>query len=425
MRKMQFCGVSIVITFILSLSGTAADQSSSTTLSGLPTAAQASISAAIGRDNPGYSAKAVASGFEATTWVQLAKLTASDGNSLGLVAISGNTVVAVPCNGSMCQPSPAAYVFVKPSSGWTDMTETAQLTTSDGAGLEFVAISGNTVVGSNRFSDWPYGAAYVFVKPASGWMNMTETAKLTSGTAELDCEYLGEDGVAISGGTVVVGCPDSYNPRGGAGFVFVKPKTGWVNMNATAILRPSDPNYGAVGVSPSISGNTVVLGAPYATVGSNVQQGAVYLFVKPATGWADMTETAKLTASDGTPNQCLGGSVAIHDDMVAAGVFNPFCAKGAAPAYVFVKPTTGWANSTETAKLIGRKARLSSVAISPNRVVVSNGVAALVFHKPASGWRTTSRFNAKINSSGSVAVKDWPPTVLTAGGDAVYVFGKQ
>src|SRR4051812_15382880 len=54
-----------------------------------------------------------------------------------------------------------------------------------------------------------------------------------------------------------------------------------------------------LGVSVAISGDTVVAGADRATVGTHPEQGAAYVFVKPATGWANATQTAKLTSSDG------------------------------------------------------------------------------------------------------------------------------
>jgi hypothetical protein len=79
-----------------------------------------------------------------------------------------------------------------------------------------------------------------------------------------------------------------------------------------ANLRASDgAALDYLGYSVAVSGNTVVVGAPIATIGSNIVQGAVYVFVKPAGGWANMTETAKLTASDGTPVSLFGLSVAI------------------------------------------------------------------------------------------------------------------
>ena len=52
----------------------------------------------------------------------------------------------------------------------------------------------------------------------------------------------------------------------------------------------------------------MVVGAPYATVGANADQGAVYVYVKPSSGtWADAVETAKLTASDGAAGDSSAG----------------------------------------------------------------------------------------------------------------------
>jgi hypothetical protein len=48
-------------------------------------------------------------------------------------------------------------------------------------------------------------------------------------------------------------------------------------------------------------------------------QGAAYVFVKPAGGWADATQTAKLTASDGAAGDALGFSVAVSSDTIVAG----------------------------------------------------------------------------------------------------------
>src|SRR5271165_1929931 len=62
-------------------------------------------------------------------------------------------------------------------------------------------------------------------------------------------------------------------------------------------------------VAISSSGNTVAVG-----MASTHIPGAVYIFSKPATGWAGMTQTAKLTASDGSANDYLGFSVAISGD---------------------------------------------------------------------------------------------------------------
>ena len=73
------------------------------------------------------------------------------------------------------------------------------------------------------------------------------------------------------------------------------------------------------GYSVAISGNTVVVGAPYATVGGNADQGAAYVFTESGSGWANMTQTAKLTASDGAAGDDFGGSVSISGNTVVVG----------------------------------------------------------------------------------------------------------
>ncbi len=69
------------------------------------------------------------------------------------------------------------------------------------------------------------------------------------------------------------------------------------------------------GCSVSISGNMVAVGAN----GANSGQGAAYVFNEPAAGWADMPQTAKLTASDGAAYDSFGGSLSISGDTVVTG----------------------------------------------------------------------------------------------------------
>jgi hypothetical protein len=226
------------------------------------------------------------------------------------------------------------------------MTQTAKLTASDGAGGDTfgyaTGISGDTVVvGAHNDQvvggDYERGSVYVFVKPPTGWVNMTQMAKLTS--SDGGAYDLFGISISISGDTIVAAAQ-----RKCAAYVFVKPPTGWANMTQTARLDSSSTIYDYFGYSAAISGDTVAIGAPWDGVGSNSQQGSVYAFVKPGGGWSNMTETAKLTASDGGYKHYLGLSVAISGDRVAA--------IGGNAAYVFDKPTGGWAgNLNENAKL--------------------------------------------------------------------------
>jgi trimeric autotransporter adhesin len=165
--------------------------------------------------------------------------------------------------------------------------------------------------------------------------------------------------------------------------------------------------YGAGAVAVSADGSTVVAGAPYAEAGGNSQQGAAYVFVRPAGGWATATETAKLTASDGATYDHWGGSTGVSADgsTVVVG--------GRGAAYVFVRPAGGWATATETAKLTASDGTAvgSGVGVSADGSTVVAGAyystaglsyaAAYVFVRSAGGWSSESEVARLTSSDGS------------------------
>jgi hypothetical protein len=293
---------------------------------------------------------------------ETAKLTASDGavgDGLGIsVAIDGDTIVAGAPGATVNGVSQggAVYVFLKPKGGWRSESETAKLTASESslsASLgSAVAIRGDAVVASAPFVpltvvNGDEGVVYVFSEPRRGWRSETETAKLTA-SDEATNGGLGLFSVGISGDTIVAaGGGGSVSQRNGV-YVFVEPKGGWRSETETAKLTASDGN--AIG-SPAIDGHTIVAGGTGATVNGNPDQGAVYVFVEQKGGWRSETESAKLTASDGAPEDQLGISVAVQSDTIVAGadLANNF---GPGAVYVFVKPRGGWASATQTVKLI-------------------------------------------------------------------------
>src|SRR4029453_7378046 len=90
-------------------------------------------------------------------------------------------------------------------------------------------------------------------------------------------------------------------------YVFVEPAAGWATGTETAKLTASDGvAFDEFGGSVAGSGDTGGRGARPGVVGGNLNQGSAYVFVEPATGWADGTETAKLTASDGAAGDNFG-----------------------------------------------------------------------------------------------------------------------
>ncbi len=371
-------------------------------------------------------------------FIQQAELTASDGaaeDKLGWsVAASDDTiVVGAPLHkvGSNVSQG-AAYVFVMPALGWASATQSAELTASDGAAgdaLGFsVAVSGDTIVvgapGHTVDSDPGQGTAYVFVMPASGWAgSLTKTAELAASNGA-EGEELGGS-VAVSGDTIVVGAP--FQPVGshanqGAAYVFVMPASGWAgSLTQTAELTASDGAEGdELGYSGGVSGDTIVAGAPFQPVDSHANQGAAYVFVMPTSRWANTTQTAELTASDGAAGNGLGYSVGVSGDTIAAGApgHKVDSNVGQGAAYVFVMPALGWASATQTAELTASDGAADdelgySVGVSDDTVlagapfhrVAANAKqgAAYAFAMPTSGWAGSLTQTAELAASDGAA----------------------
>jgi uncharacterized protein (DUF2345 family) len=270
------------------------------------------------------------------------------------------------------------------------MTQTAELTASDAyAFLDFgtsVGISGNTIV----VGSYGNNSAYVFTEPQGGWTNMTETAVLsnTNGIATLFGEY-----VAIDGNTIAVSEPKTFTQRGRVQ-VFTEPAGGWVSATPTGSIIASDTtNYAYFGTSLSVNGSTIVVGAS----GVNNATGAVYVFVEPKAGWSGShSQTAELTASDGKIGNSFGAAVAIKGNTIVSGAPDKYNQVGG--AYVFVEPASGWKNMTETGQLSASGLVMGSyfanaVTISPNKIAVGSSTSittgtAYAYTEPSTGWKS-------------------------------------
>ena len=318
-------------------------------------------------------------------WTQAAKLTASDGaayDNFGIsAAVDGDTVVVgAPGNDGAGADSGSVYVFVKPTGGWATSTETAKLTASDGAALDYfgysVAVDGDTVlVGAYQDDDdendsEDSGSAYVFTKPNSsgGWadwdpMADTETAKLTASDGA-DDDWFGIS-VALDGNTAVIGAPgdDDKGIDSGSAYVFVKPSGAWADGNETGKLTASggaaQDNFGysvAVDVDTLEVGGaevevaTVVVGAyqhdpidPDSDPDSPLyllDAGAAYVFTRDSGGVWDSGE--KLTADDGDALDYFGYSVAVDVDTVVVGAYgDDDNGSASGSAYVFTRDSNG------------------------------------------------------------------------------------
>ncbi len=217
-----------------------------------------------------------------------------------------------------------------------------------------VAIDGDTaVVGADGFNN-NTGEAYIY--------KYDEVSKLFLQKAVLSSTNLSSgdhfgNSVAISGDTVIIGAfgDDEKNSDSGAAYIYEKPSSGWADTNTEkAKLKASDADSDDLfGANVAISGDTVLIGA-YFDNETNTDSGAAYIYEKPSSGWADSAvEKAKLKASDADSSDLFGASVSISGDTVIIGAYlDNETNDGSGAAYIYEKPSSGWADTnTEKAKL--------------------------------------------------------------------------
>jgi hypothetical protein len=276
-----------------------------------------------------------------TTWVLQAKLTASDrswGDQYGkTVAVDGDIIV-VGAYGD--DPSGSVYTYKWNGTRWVEM---AKLTPSDGGSNgqrfgESIAIDGNTlIVGSQGDDDLGLssGAAYVFKWDGTNWV---EQIKLTaSDGTELD--GFGHS-VALNEDTAVIGAPGDDDLGGGSGaaYIFKWDGTNWVQQ--TKLTASDGTAADMFGQSVSVNRDSVVIGVPQDDDLGN-KSGSAYLFLWDGTNWVEQT---KLTASDGTAVDHFGQSVAVGGDIITVGAYNnvDFAAGYFGSVYVFVRNGMSW-----------------------------------------------------------------------------------
>jgi len=168
--------------------------------------------------------------FDGASWIQKAKLTASDGksnDSFGFsVSISGDTAI-VSATGDDDDGifSGSAYIFEFDGANWI---QKAKLTASDGAAFDSfgrsVSISGDTAIVSNFPTGSLAGDAYIFEKPNPGWTDSTETAKLAASDIENGDRF--GISVSISGDTAIVGASGDDDLGFASGSVYIFEKNG-------------------------------------------------------------------------------------------------------------------------------------------------------------------------------------------------------
>ena len=368
---------------------------------------------------------------------QQVKLTASDRGSLSdsdslwskqfgeSVSISGDRLVAGSSSGGLvwtwdAQRAGLVYVYARDGANWIEEARlvASDRTVGDGFGKS-VSISGDTFVvgadGANPDGLANAGTAYVYVREGTSWV---EQAKLTA-SDKAEGDHFGWS-VSISGDTVVVGA-DSADPDGlssaGAAYVYVRSGTKWVEQ--AKLTASNKAPLGKFGTSVSVSGDAVIVGAPWAGSSGLERPGAAYVYVREGTSWVEQT---KLIARDEWINAYFGESVSISGNTLvvgAGGAVDEAWGNTYGAAYVYERKDASW---VEQAKLtasdkanrnfsaLGSVNFGESVSVSGRRVVVgartsdpdglNQAGAAYVFARSGTSWFEQAKLTA-TDKSGS------------------------
>jgi hypothetical protein len=271
-------------------------------------------------DNGSSSGSAYIFRYNGSTWIQEAKLLASDGaasDKFGCSAIDVNIVIVGAYgdddNGSN---SGSAYVFRYNGSTWI---QEAKLLASDGADSDYfgrsVAIDGNiAIVGAYWDDDKGYhsGSAYIFRFNGSTWI---QEAKLLASDGAANDDF-GES-VAIDGNIAIAGAwgNDDNGSSSGSAYVFRYNGATWIQEEK--LLASDGAAQDNFGTSVALDGNITIVGASGDDDNGYFQSGSAYIFRYNGSNWAQQD---RLLASDGTHSDYFGGSVDINGNIALIGV---------------------------------------------------------------------------------------------------------
>ncbi|MTE26690.1 LamG-like jellyroll fold domain-containing protein [Winogradskyella ouciana] len=274
-------------------------------------------------------------------WNEIINVAASDpeenaqfGNT---VAINGDYAVIGAfqddnTNGTLAG---AAYVFVKSGSNWI---EVAKLIASDGSANdrfgESVAIQDNHIFIGSSSNNFSSGAVYVFSNNGSNWV---ESQKLLA--SDIASGDIFGKNIDVHNNRLIVGAVSNDDAGNSSGSAYIYEFDG-LNWLETIKLLPNDGQSGnAFGIEVAIEENIALVGAILDNNGVN--KGSFYVFDYSMGSWS---QTQKIVASDGESGDNFGRSIRISGETIVAGALNEnTLGDFSGAAYVFKKENGNWA----------------------------------------------------------------------------------
>ena len=310
----------------------------------------------------------------ATGWTQTGTLLSANPKKdarLGIsVALSGDTAVVGAARGlfDTGDDHRSAYVFVY-SGEWTPVRQLGSElgTANDGFGYA-VALEGETaLVGAYRtaVTAADQGAAYVLTLHDS---RHAEQQKLIADDGKKS-DYFGYS-VALAGDTLAVAAVGEYSYRGSV-YVFTRTGTPPEWRFQQKLYAPDGATGDNFGEAVALSGNTLIVGAPYSDRSGLANQGAVYTYRRTGAIWQLVDRPLTTTGADAAPNIYFGQSLALNGDLAVVGAPGVNNSRGAVFVFTRLGEGAAWKQETKFTALDGTdKARLGdAVALSDNIVV--------------------------------------------------------
>jgi len=254
-------------------------------------------------------------------WSLQQKLFAEDGaaydNYGRSVALDGDTAIVL---GSPTEYHGGAYVYKRNGSVWSVQQILTVEGTGPGEGFQSVALDGDTALlgraGADIGANERQGAAYVFVRNGAAedgdiW---SQQQKLTASDGAA-FDYFGM--VALDGDTAVIGAPG----RDLAIYVFVYDGSIWTEQQQLNVENDYDEGYYYIPLA--VDGDIILTGNQYAHVGANYEQGWAHVYVRRGSVWV---WDQKLLPANGAPGMTamedqFGSAVALDGEIALVGAW--------------------------------------------------------------------------------------------------------
>jgi hypothetical protein len=277
--------------------------------------------------------------YNGTTWTQQAKLLASDGAAFDYfgnsVSIFGDTALIGAHGDDNYKGS--AYVFTLSGTTWIQQ---AKLLASDASQDDWfgysVSLSGDTALIGAHGDEGYTGATYVFTRSGTTWSQQQKIVASDGGSMS----WFGYS-VSIDGDTALIGA-HWVNDYQGAAYVFIRTGTTWSQQQK--IVASDGAPWDYFGWCVSLDENTALISALYDD-DNGADSGSVYVYTRTGTTW---NEEAKLLAFDGAANDQFSCSVMLDGDTAVVGAWaDDDQGSDSGSAYIFTRTGSTWQQDTK------------------------------------------------------------------------------